>query len=85
MSFCGCLDTGHRLMLLSSLMPCDELVETYAPLFRAATCATAKPDHLGFGAQFIKQRLAWSMRRLSSRSSTMLACLCHITMIIYDL
>ena len=44
-------------MIFSSLMPWEELEQTYAPQFSPTTGAPAKPVRLAFGALFIKQRL----------------------------
>lgn len=51
------LDPDNRWVLFSSLMPWEELEETYAPQFSPTTGAPAKPVRLAFGALFIKQRL----------------------------
>ena len=56
-SFGGTLDPGNRWVIFSSLMPWEELEETYAPQFSPTTGAPAKPVRLAFGALFIKQRL----------------------------
>jgi len=55
--FGGTLDPDNRWVLFSSLMPWEELEETYAPQFNPTTGAPAKPVRLAFGALFIKQRL----------------------------
>lgn len=55
--FGGTLDSDNRWVLFSSLMPWEELEETYAPQFNPTTGAPAKPVRLAFGALFIKQRL----------------------------
>jgi IS5 family transposase len=55
--FGGTLDPENRWVLFASLMPWEELEETYAPQFSPTTCAPAKPVRLAFGALFIKQRL----------------------------
>jgi len=55
--FDGTLDLDNRWVLFSSLMPWEELEETYAPQFSPTTGAPAKPVRLAFGALFIKQRL----------------------------
>ena len=47
-------------MLFSSLMPWEELEETYAHQFSSTNGAPAKPVRLAFGALFIKQRLGLS-------------------------
>ena len=44
-------------MIFSSLMPWEELEETYAPQFSPTTGTPAKPVRLAFGALFIRQRL----------------------------
>jgi IS5 family transposase len=56
--FGGTLDPENRWVLFSSLMPWEELEETYAPQFNPTTGAPAKPVRLAFGALFIKQRLS---------------------------
>jgi IS5 family transposase len=58
--FGGMLDPDNRWVLFSSLMPWEELEETYAPQFSPTTGAPAKPVRLAFGALFIKQRLGLS-------------------------
>ena len=55
--FGGTLDSDNRWVIFSSLMPWEELEETYAPQFNPTTGAPAKPVRLAFGALFIKQRL----------------------------
>jgi hypothetical protein len=55
--FGGTLDPENRWVIFSSLMPWEELEETYAPQFNPTTGAPAKPVRLAFGALFIKQRL----------------------------
>jgi hypothetical protein len=55
--FGGTLDPSNRWVLFSSLMPWEELEETYAPQFSPTTGAPAKSVRLAFGALFIKQRL----------------------------
>lgn len=55
--FGGTLDPNNRWVVFSSLMPWEELEETYAPQFNPTTGAPAKPVRLAFGALFIKQRL----------------------------
>ncbi len=55
--FGGTLDPENRWVLFASLMPWEELEETYAPQFNPTTGAPAKPVRLAFGALFIKQRL----------------------------
>lgn len=57
MPFGGTLDPENRWMLLSPLMPWEELEETYAPQFIPTIGALAKPVRLAFGALFIQQRL----------------------------
>jgi IS5 family transposase len=56
-AFGGTLDPENRWVLFASLMPWEELEETYAPQFSPKTGAPAKPVRLAFGALFIKQRL----------------------------
>ena len=58
--FGGTLDTDNRWVIFSSLMPWEELEETYAPQFNPTTGAPAKPVRLAFGALFIKLRLGLS-------------------------
>jgi IS5 family transposase len=55
--FGGTFDPNNRWVLFSSLMPWQELEETYAPQFRPTTGAPAKSVRLAFGALVIKQRL----------------------------
>ena len=55
--FGGILDPDNRWVVFSSLMPWDELEDTYAPQFNPTTGAPAKPVRQAFGALFIKQRL----------------------------
>jgi hypothetical protein len=55
--FGGTLDPDNRWVLFSSLMPWDELEDTYAPQFNPTTRASAKPVRLAFGALLIKQLL----------------------------
>lgn len=55
--FGGTLDPDNRWVLFSTLMPWEELEETYAPQFSPTTGAPAKSVRLAFGALFIKQRL----------------------------
>ena len=55
--FGGTLDPENRWVLFASLMPWEELEETYAPQFNPTTGAPAKSVRLAFGALFIKQRL----------------------------
>ena len=57
MPFGGTLEPENCWVLFSSLMPWEELEETYAPQFTLTTTAPAKPVRLAFGALFIKQRL----------------------------
>ena len=57
MPFGGTLDLDNRWVIFSSLMPWEELEETYAPQFNLTTGAPAKPARLVFGALFIKQKL----------------------------
>ena len=59
--FLGTLDADNRWVIFSSLMPWEELEETYAPQFNPTTTgAPAKPVRLAFAALFIKQRLGLS-------------------------
>ena len=55
--FGGKLDPDNRWVLLSELIPWQELEETYAPQFNATIGAPAKPVRLAFGSLYIKQRL----------------------------
>ncbi len=52
----GTLCPNNRWVLFSSLMPWEELEDTYAPQFSATTRAPAKSVRLSFGALFLKQR-----------------------------
>ena len=54
------MDPSNRWVVFSSLMPWDELEETFAPQFRPMTGDPAKSVRLAFGALFIKQRLGLS-------------------------
>jgi len=58
--FGGTLDPDNRWVIFSSLMPWEELEETYAPQFSPTTGAPAKSVRVAFGALFIKQRLGLS-------------------------
>ena len=58
--FGGTLDPENRWVLFSSLMPWEELEETYAPQLSPTTGAPAKPVRLAFGALFNQQRLGLS-------------------------
>ena len=58
--FGGTLDPDNRWVIFSTLMPWEELENTYAPQFNRTTGASAKPVRLAFGALFIKQRLGLS-------------------------
>ncbi len=60
MPFGGRLNLENRWVLFSSLMPWEELEETYAPQFSPTTGALAKSVRMAFGALFIKQRLGLS-------------------------
>lgn len=55
--FGGTLDPENRWVLLSALMPWEELEETYSPQFSPTVGPPAKHVRLAFGALFIKQRL----------------------------
>jgi IS5 family transposase len=55
--FSGTLAPDNRWVLFASLMPWEELEETYAPLFSPTTGAPAKPVPLAFSALYHKQRL----------------------------
>jgi transposase, IS5 family len=55
--FGGTLDPNNRWVVFSTLMPLEELEETYARQFSPTTGAPAKSVRLAFGALFIKQRL----------------------------
>jgi len=58
--FGGTLDPDNRWVLFSTLMPWEELDDTYAPQFILTTGSPAKSVRLVFGAMFIKQRLGLS-------------------------
>jgi IS5 family transposase len=51
------LDQNNRWLAFSSLMPWEELDETYVPQFGPTTGAPAKSVRLAFDALFIMQRL----------------------------
>lgn len=53
--FGGSLDPANRWLLLSALMPWEELEESHAPQFSPTVGAPAKPVRLAFGTLFIKQ------------------------------
>jgi IS5 family transposase len=55
--FGGMLDPNNLWVVFCSLMPWEELEETYAPQFSPTTGAPANSVRLAFGALFIKQRL----------------------------
>jgi IS5 family transposase len=55
--FDGTLGPENRWVLLSSLMPWEELEKAYAPQFSPTVGAAAKPVRLELGALFIQQRL----------------------------
>jgi hypothetical protein len=54
------LDPNNRWVIFSTLMPWEELENTYAPQFSPTTGAPAKSVRLAVGALFIKQRLGLS-------------------------
>ena len=58
--FGGTLDSADHCVLFSSLMPWEELEQTYAHQFSPITGPPAKPVRQAFGAVFIKQRLGIS-------------------------
>jgi hypothetical protein len=53
----GTLDPDNRWVVFSTLMPWEELEETYTSQFSPTTGAPAKSLRLAFGVLFIKQRL----------------------------
>ncbi len=55
--FGGTLEPNNRWNVFASLMPCEELEETYAPQISPTTGAPAKSVRLAFVALFIMQRL----------------------------
>ncbi len=55
--FGGTLDPDNYWVVLSALMPWEELEETYFPQFSPTNGAPERPAHLAFGALFIKKRL----------------------------
>jgi hypothetical protein len=55
--FGGKPDSENRWVLLSQLIPWEELEEAYAPQFSATVGAPAKPVRLAFGSLDIRQRL----------------------------
>ncbi len=57
MPFGGTLDSDNRWVVFSTLMPWEELEETYAPQFSPTTGAPARSVRVAFGALSIKQRL----------------------------
>jgi IS5 family transposase len=50
--FVGTLDPDNRWMLFASLMPWEELDETYSTQFSPTTGAPAKPMRLAFSALY---------------------------------
>lgn len=65
MPFCGTsLEPELRWVVFSSLMPWEELEDTYAPQFEPTTGAPAKPVRLAFGALLIKQRLGLTVEQI---------------------
>jgi hypothetical protein len=52
--FGGTLDPNNRWVVFSSLMPWEELEETYAPQFSPTNGAPAKSARPALGALFIK-------------------------------
>jgi IS5 family transposase len=58
--FGGTLDPENCWVVLSQLIPWQELEATYAPQFSATIGAPAKSVRLAFGALYIKQRLGLS-------------------------
>jgi transposase, IS5 family len=58
--FGGTLDPDNRWVISSTLMPWEELEETYAPQFNPTTGTPANSVRLAPGALFIKQRLGLS-------------------------
>ena len=59
--FGGTLDSDNRWVIFSSLMPWEELEETYAPQFNPTTGAPAKPVRLAFGASRFMKTLTCSL------------------------
>ena len=57
--FGSMLAPDNRWVLFSSLIPWQELEETYSLQFNPTTGALAKPVRLAYGAIFIKQRLGF--------------------------
>ena len=58
--FCGTLDPENRRVLFATLMPSDEIEESYPPQFSHTNGAPAILARLALGALFIKQRLGLS-------------------------
>jgi hypothetical protein len=48
--FRGTFDSDNRWFIFSSLMPWEELEDTYTPQFNSTTGTPAKPVRLAFGA-----------------------------------
>ena len=65
-----------RWVLFSSLMPWEELEETYAPQFLPTSFAPAKPVRLAYGALFITQRLGLRNLWTTSAHGGRLASIC---------
>jgi len=55
--FGGTLDPDNRWVLLSEIIPWQELEEAHAPQFSANVGDPAKPVQLAFGSLYINQRL----------------------------
>jgi hypothetical protein len=58
--FGGTLDPSNRWVVFSSLIPWDEVEETYGTQFGSTIGAPAKSVRLSFGALFINQWLVLS-------------------------
>jgi len=55
--FGGTLDPSNRWVVFYSVIPWEELEETYAPQFNPSTGPPVKPVSVAFGAHFIQQPL----------------------------
>ena len=54
------LESDNRWVIFSSLIPWEELEETYPPHFNPTTDAPAKPVSQALGSLIIEQRLGFS-------------------------
>ena len=64
MPFSGTLDPDNCWVIFSTLMPSEQLEETYASQFNPPTGAPAKSVRIASGALFIRQRLCLTDEKL---------------------